>query len=144
MPYHKRSFQDHMGKKKKKRRRGYSIVKTSSHLKRLISISRRISVLSVWGPKAYLSCISHKEMPRRTLLMLLTSCPIEMNLEDTQLCNAWGRVRDQRDFILFDTISTHNLILVELAQKLGIRTKSWDQILMHLEPSKGNKSQLHY
>ena len=43
--------------------------------------------------------------------------------EASQLCYAWGKVRDQDAFILFDPGSTHNLISVELAQKLGIRTE---------------------
>ena len=40
----------------------------------------------------------------------------------SQLCYAWGRIRDQDAFILFDPGSTHNFISIELAQRLGIST----------------------
>ena len=35
----------------------------------------------------------------------------------SQLCYAWGRIRDQDAFILFDPGSTHNFISIEVAQK---------------------------
>ena len=42
--------------------------------------------------------------------------------EASQLCYAWGRIRDQDAFMLFDPGSTHNFISIELAQRLGIST----------------------
>ena len=48
---------------------------------------------------------------------------MEVNQEATQLCYSWGKVRDQGVLILFDPGSTHNLISLELAQKLGIKTE---------------------
>ena len=41
----------------------------------------------------------------------------------SKLCFAWGKVRDQNSFILFDPGSTHNFISVELEKKLGIQTE---------------------
>ena len=41
----------------------------------------------------------------------------------SQLLYTWGRVRDQSAFILLDPSSTHNIILDDLAQKLGINAK---------------------
>ena len=41
----------------------------------------------------------------------------------SQLCYAWGRVRDQDALILFDPGATHNFISIELAQRLGISTE---------------------
>ena len=41
----------------------------------------------------------------------------------SQLCYAWGRIRDQDAFILFDPGANHNFISIELAQRLGITTE---------------------
>lgn len=49
--------------------------------------------------------------------------PMEISQEAIQLCYAWGRVRDQNALILCDPGSTHSLISVELAHKLGIQTQ---------------------
>lgn len=53
----------------------------------------------------------------------------EMAGQATQLCFAWGKVRDQNSLILFDPGSTHNFISVELAQKLGIKTEEMGPVL---------------
>ena len=53
----------------------------------------------------------------------------EMASKATQLCFAWGKVRDQNSLILFDPGSTHNFISVELAQKLGIQTEEMGPVL---------------
>ena len=38
-----------------------------------------------------------------------------------QLCYIWGKTRDQHALILMDLGSTHNIISMQLAEKLGIK-----------------------
>ena len=48
----------------------------------------------------------------------------------SQLCYAWGRIRDQDAFILFDPGATnHNFISIELAQRFGITTEELGPLL---------------
>ncbi|MCO5596075.1 hypothetical protein L7F22_050133 [Adiantum nelumboides] len=60
-----------------------------------------------------------KETPQATQILY----PTKEAKEASQLCFAWGKVRDMNSLILFDPGSTHNFIFIELAQKLGIQTK---------------------
>ncbi|WP_447383724.1 retropepsin-like aspartic protease, partial [Streptococcus pseudopneumoniae] len=70
---------------------------------------------------AYRSCPqlnARNEQPRASL--------VEAPQEDVQskgssLSYAWGKVREHDSLILFDNGSTHNLISLELAEKLGVR-----------------------
>ncbi|MCO5581634.1 hypothetical protein L7F22_035523 [Adiantum nelumboides] len=45
------------------------------------------------------------------------------NLDASELCRAWGKVRDQTKLIFFDPGAMANFISPELASKLGIRPK---------------------
>ncbi|MCO5609672.1 hypothetical protein L7F22_063903 [Adiantum nelumboides] len=60
-----------------------------------------------------------KETPQATQILY----PTKEAKEASQLCFAWGKVRDMNSLILFDPGSTHNFISIELAQKLGIQTE---------------------
>ncbi|MCO5594398.1 hypothetical protein L7F22_048428 [Adiantum nelumboides] len=60
-----------------------------------------------------------KETPQATQILY----PTKEAKEASQLCFAWGKVRDMNSLILFDPGSTHNFISIELAQKLGSQTK---------------------
>ncbi|MCO5547351.1 hypothetical protein L7F22_000800 [Adiantum nelumboides] len=60
-----------------------------------------------------------KETPQATQILY----PTKEAKEASQLCFAWGKVRDMNFLILFDTGSTHNFISIELAQMLGIQTE---------------------
>ncbi|MCO5569291.1 hypothetical protein L7F22_023003 [Adiantum nelumboides] len=60
-----------------------------------------------------------KKTPQATQILY----PTKEAKEASQLCFAWGKVRDMNSLILFDPGSTHNFISIELAQKLGIQTE---------------------
>ena len=47
---------------------------------------------------------------------------------DTELCRAWGKVRDQVALIFFDPGAKANFISPELASQLGIRTEEMGAI----------------
>ena len=57
----------------------------------------------------------------------------------SQLLYAWRRVRDQSAFILLDLGFTHNLILVELAQRLGINAEEMGPPLQALRAFEGQQ-----
>ena len=42
--------------------------------------------------------------------------------QGASLCYAWGKVRDQDAFILFDPSSTHNFVLQDMIAKLDIHS----------------------
>ena len=50
-----------------------------------------------------------------------------------------GRIRDQSAFILLDLGSTHNFILVELAQRLGINVEEMEPPLQALGSFEGQQ-----
>ncbi|MCO5600400.1 hypothetical protein L7F22_054512 [Adiantum nelumboides] len=60
-----------------------------------------------------------KETPQATQILY----PTKEAKEASQLCFAWGKVRDMNSLILFDPGSTHNFISIELAQRLRIQTE---------------------
>ena len=57
-----------------------------------------------------------KDNPQATMVHTKPMC----NQDESRLCYARGKIRDQDSLILFDPGSTHNFISKELATKLGI------------------------
>ena len=57
----------------------------------------------------------------------------------SQLCYAWGRVRDHNVVILFDPGSTHNFISVDLAMRMGISTEELGPALEARRAFKGQE-----
>ena len=57
----------------------------------------------------------------------------------SQLCYTWGRIRYWSDFILLDLGSTHNFIIVELSQWLGISTEEMGLALHALGAFEGQE-----
>ena len=53
------------------------------------------------------------------------------------MCYAWGKVRDQDAFILFDLGANHNFISLELAQRLEITTEELSPLLDAFGPFTG-------
>ncbi|MCO5552655.1 hypothetical protein L7F22_006171 [Adiantum nelumboides] len=47
----------------------------------------------------------------------------EQNVDATELCRAWGKVRDQEVLVFYDSGACANFILPELASKLGIHAE---------------------
>ncbi|MCO5566836.1 hypothetical protein L7F22_020518 [Adiantum nelumboides] len=47
----------------------------------------------------------------------------QQNVDATELCRAWGKVRDQEVLVFFDPRARANFISPELASKLGIRAE---------------------
>ena len=72
-----------------------------------------------------------KELPQATQKGAFNSA--------SQLCFAWEKVKDQNSLILFDPISTHNFISVELAQKVGIQTEEMGPALEAMGAFKGQQ-----
>ncbi|MCO5557823.1 hypothetical protein L7F22_011395 [Adiantum nelumboides] len=66
-----------------------------------------------------------KETPQATQILY----PTKEAKEVSQLCFAWGKIRDMNSLILFDPGSTHNFISIELAQRLGIQTEEMGTVL---------------
>ncbi|MCO5588450.1 hypothetical protein L7F22_042406 [Adiantum nelumboides] len=49
----------------------------------------------------------------------------QQNVDATELCRAWGKVRDQEGLVFFDPEARANFISSKLASKLGIRQRRW-------------------
>ena len=50
-----------------------------------------------------------------------------------------GKFQDQSSLMIFDLVSAHNFILVELARKLGIQTEETGPALKAMGASKGQQ-----
>ena len=57
----------------------------------------------------------------------------------SQLCFAWGKVRDQNSLILFDPGSTDKFISVDLARQLGIQIEEMGLALEAMGAFKGEQ-----
>ncbi|MCO5564994.1 hypothetical protein L7F22_018664 [Adiantum nelumboides] len=82
--------------------------------------------------KAQAQC---KEAPQATKILY----PTKEVKEASQLCFAWGKVRDTNSLILFDPGSAHNFISVELVQKLAIQTEEMGTALKASGAFKGQQ-----
>ncbi|MCO5587719.1 hypothetical protein L7F22_041670 [Adiantum nelumboides] len=61
--------------------------------------------------------------PKPSAGLVLDLVGDQQNVDATELCRAWGKVRDQEVLVFFDPGARANFISLELASKLGIRVE---------------------
>ena len=69
----------------------------------------------------YCECPQHKTKCENPKVSNVMTTSFDDSQKANQLCYVWGKIQDQHALILMDPGSTHNIISMELAKKLGIK-----------------------